>query len=49
MAKSVECRCTYNFTCGYCLRNAKPPICIPLSVRESIAIQQDKDRKEGTK
>lgn len=19
-----ECRCEYNFTCGYCLRNAKP-------------------------
>jgi hypothetical protein len=23
-ARSVECRCTNNFTCGYCLRNAKP-------------------------
>lgn len=24
MARSIECRCEYNFTCGYCLRNAKP-------------------------
>ncbi len=24
MARSVECECTSNFTCGYCLRNAKP-------------------------
>lgn len=24
MSRSAECECTYNFTCGYCLRNAKP-------------------------
>jgi hypothetical protein len=24
MARSVECKCEFNFTCGYCLRNAKP-------------------------
>src|SRR5690242_19604474 len=24
MARSSECQCTYNFTCGYCLRNMKP-------------------------
>lgn len=24
MARSGECRCEQNFTCGYCLRNAKP-------------------------
>lgn len=24
MAKSIECKCESNFTCGYCLRNAKP-------------------------
>jgi hypothetical protein len=24
MARSVECKCESNFTCGYCLRNAKP-------------------------
>lgn len=24
MTKSIECKCDYNFTCGYCLRNAKP-------------------------
>lgn len=24
MARSIDCKCTYNFTCGYCLRNAKP-------------------------
>lgn len=24
MSKSVECKCTSNFTCGYCLHNAKP-------------------------
>jgi hypothetical protein len=23
-AKSIECKCTDDFTCGYCLRNAKP-------------------------
>jgi hypothetical protein len=22
--RSTECQCTYRFTCGYCLRNAKP-------------------------
>jgi hypothetical protein len=24
MAKNTECKCTSSFTCGYCLRNAKP-------------------------
>ena len=24
MSRSVECKCESNFTCGYCLRNAKP-------------------------
>lgn len=24
MSRSVECRCEPRFTCGYCLRNAKP-------------------------
>lgn len=24
MARSAECKCESNFTCGYCLRNAKP-------------------------
>jgi hypothetical protein len=24
MAISAECKCTHNFTCGYCCRNAKP-------------------------
>lgn len=24
MARSAECKCERNFTCGYCLRNAKP-------------------------
>ena len=24
MARSIECRCDYNFTCGHCLRNAPP-------------------------
>ena len=23
MAKSTNCKCEYNFTCGYCLQNAK--------------------------
>ncbi len=23
-ARPAECRCEANFTCGYCLRNAKP-------------------------
>lgn len=23
-ARSAECRCESNFTCGHCLRNAKP-------------------------
>jgi hypothetical protein len=23
-AKPVDCTCTHNFTCGVCLRNAKP-------------------------
>lgn len=24
MAKNIDCRCEYNFTCCYCLSNAKP-------------------------
>jgi hypothetical protein len=24
MAKSIDCKCEHNFTCGYCLRNAPP-------------------------
>ena len=26
MARSIHCECTYHFTCGYCLRNAPPPV-----------------------
>lgn len=24
MARNIECKCEYNFTCRYCLANAKP-------------------------
>jgi hypothetical protein len=24
MSRSAECKCESNFTCGHCLRNAKP-------------------------
>jgi len=24
MARSIECKCDPQFTCGHCLRNAKP-------------------------
>lgn len=36
MAKSIECRCTDSFTCGYCCRNAKPYLFTP-SAPESFA------------
>lgn len=29
MAKNIECTCTDRFTCGYCLRNAKPYFSTP--------------------
>jgi len=25
VARNIECKCEFNFTCGYCLRNAPPP------------------------
>ena len=30
---SAECKCESNFTCGYCLRNAKPWLFTPSSPR----------------
>jgi hypothetical protein len=29
MARSIECRCESNFTCRYCLQNAKPWLFTP--------------------
>ena len=34
---SAECECTYNFTCGYCLRNAPPWHFTPSTVTEQAA------------
>jgi hypothetical protein len=34
---SIECKCTYNFTCGYCLRNAPPWHFTPTTVSEQAA------------
>lgn len=36
-ARSAECQCEYNFTCGYCLRNAKPWHFTPSTNEEIIA------------
>lgn len=35
-AKNIECRCESNFTCGYCLRNAPPPVFTPLTLVERV-------------
>lgn len=46
-AKSAECRCESNFTCGHCLRNAKPWLFTPsgggfyFSRMNDAAIQRD--------
>lgn len=48
MARSIECKCDYNFTCGYCLRNAKPWVYTPstsayyFSNCNDSAIERDK-------
>lgn len=34
MARSIECECTNSYTCGYCLRNAKPWLWTPSNVVE---------------
>lgn len=36
-ARSVECKCDPHFTCGYCLRNAKPPIYTPSSPAQRMS------------
>lgn len=37
MSRSVECKCESNFTCGHCLRNAKPYFFTPSTCQEIIA------------
>jgi hypothetical protein len=37
--RSVECECTSNFTCGYCLRNAPPYLFTPRTWAEIIQEQ----------
>lgn len=32
MARSIECKCDSNLTCGYCLKNAKPYFHTPTAV-----------------
>ena len=51
MAKSIDCRCTYNFTCGVCLSNPPAWVWSPSTAAEQIARiqEQDKKRFEGKK
>ena len=47
-ARSINCECTYGFTCGYCCRNAKPYFFTPTSngypFAEGVARAQEQDR-----
>jgi hypothetical protein len=45
-ARSAECRCDQSFTCGFCLRNAKPALFTPRTAQEAIA---DAPREYTTK
>lgn len=38
---NIECKCYYNFTCGYCLRNAPPYFFTPSSVMIRVSIGND--------
>ena len=51
MARPIECKCEDNFTCGYCLRNAKPyrytlSLCI---VRPSKCPDDEHDREHDAR
>ena len=37
MARNIECQCEPSFTCGYCLRNAKPYFFTPSTNEEQMA------------
>ncbi len=50
MARSIECKCDPRFTCGYCLRNAKPYIFTPSTAEEQFRLSQDRHaREQGTR
>lgn len=48
MARSTECKCESNFTCGYCMRNAPPWIFTPytgpfkFSYYNQLRLEQEK-------
>jgi hypothetical protein len=48
-ARSAECKCTSNFTCGHCLANAKPYHFTPSTSAEIMARQQEKDKPKNIK
>jgi len=35
-ATPSDCKCTYNFTCGYCLLNAPPYFFTPDSTEDTV-------------
>lgn len=43
--KSAECRCTNNFTCAYCLKNAKPGHFTSTKATHAIAAASDKSKE----
>ena len=53
MSPNIECRCDPQFTCGYCLRNAKPyfytlsdgSTIYETTVRRSSALDKEEEEK----
>lgn len=39
-ARSAQCQCESSFTCGFCLRNAKPYLFTPRTHQQAMADQQ---------
>ena len=46
MSKSADCRCKERFTCGHCLRNAKPYVWNGQASLPAAFSQPGQDRRE---
>lgn len=44
-APSIECECTYRFTCRYCCNNAKPYLFTPSTIQEQVSRQSKEDEE----
>jgi hypothetical protein len=49
MTRSADCKCESNFTCGYCLRNAKPWLFTPTPTKQMFWAYIERCKREEGK